>query len=451
MRVLTIYKRLTAPQSSAPLAIFRVGFGLLLFLEGVGAVLTGWVRNAFILPGFTFSFIPFYPWLQPLPGDGMLYYYLVMGVLGLMVMLGLYYRPAIIGYFVLWTVAYWMQKANYNNHYYLMVLLTGIAVFLPANTYFSLDVARGAVARRDLVPQWTSLIFILLLWIVYTYAAIAKIQPDWLAAKPIKIWFLSKGDTFLVGPILVTYWFPHVVAYGGILFDGFIIPAIWWAKTRKIALVIALFFHLFNSLVFQIGIFPYLMLFMSVFFFDPIQVKAFFFSKEAKITTKDLESYHAQRTPYTPWLLPILTVFFLIMILLPLRHHLYPGNVNWTEEGHRMSWRMMLRSKSGKASFTVILPDGEEITHLPQTDLTPKQAAAMSIRPDMVWQYAQYLKNNYLEKGNGEVAIYADVWASLNGRPYQQLINPEVDLAKEPWSCFGSHDWIFPFQEAYAP
>lgn len=448
---MNIQKKLFQPISSAPLAIFRVGFGLLLFLEGVGAVATGWVRNAFVDPKFTFSFIPFFPWLQPLPGEGMIYYYLIMGSLGVFVMLGLFYRPAILGYFVLWTLAYWMQKTNYNNHYYLLVLLTGIAVFLPAQRYFSLDVVRGAVKRQNLVPQWTSLVFVGLLFIVYSYAALAKVQPDWLQAIPIKIWFASKGEIFLVGPLLVTDWFPYVVAYGGILFDGLIIPAIWWSKTRKFALVVALFFHLFNSLVFQIGIFPYLMLFMSVFFFDPLQVRQFFFPKDKQDLSPDVERYPTQRKPYKLLVVPAMAVFFIVMILLPIRHHLYPGNVNWTEEGHRMSWRMMLRTKSGKASFKVVLPDGREITHLPQMELTPKQVAAMSTRPDMVWQYAQYLKKQYLNEGQPEVSIYADVWASLNGRPYQRLIDSEVDLGRERWKYFESHHWILPFQEVPMP
>jgi len=111
-----------------------------------------------------------------------------------------------------------------------------------------LDVVRGAVKRQNLVPQWTSWVFVGLLFIVYSYAALAKVQPDWLQAIPIKIWFASKAEIFLVGPLLVTDWFPYVVEYGGILFGGLIIPAIWWSKTRKFALVVALFFHLFNSL-----------------------------------------------------------------------------------------------------------------------------------------------------------------------------------------------------------
>ena len=41
--------------------------------------------------------------------------------------------------------------------------------------------------------------------------------------------------------------------------------------------------------------------------------------------------------------LPGLVVLFLgIQFLLPLRHLLYPGNVNWTEEGFRFAWRVML-------------------------------------------------------------------------------------------------------------
>lgn len=426
------------PISSAPLAIFRVAFGFLLFAEGIGAILTGWVKNAFITPNFTFSFIPFYPWLQPLPGEGMIYYYLIMGLLGMLVMLGLFYRPAIVGYFVLWTLAYWMQKTNYNNHYYLLVILTGIAVFLPVNTYFSLDVVRGAVAKRNFVPRWTSLLLIGLLWIVYTYAALAKIQPDWLAAKPIKIWFSYKADTFLVGPLLVTDWFPYVVAYGGIIFDGLFIPAISWRKTRKAALVAAFFFHLFNSLVFQIGIFPYLMLFMSVFFFDSLDVRRFFFRDKSTLPA-------FTPPPARKLLVLLLAAFFAVMLYLPVRHYWYPGDVNWTEEGHRMSWRMMLRTKTGRASFTVVTPDGRVTVHSPLSDLTPKQAHAMSTRPDMIWQYAQHLKNHYLDKG--DVAVYADVWASLNGRPYQQLIDPKVNLAEEPWNYFESHDWIVPFQE----
>jgi hypothetical protein len=229
----------------APLAIFRVVFGLLLFLEGVGAVFTGWVRQVFIEPEFTFSFISFFPWLQPLPGEGMIYYYLLMGGVGILVMLGWYYRPAIVIYFCMWTFVYWMQKSSYNNHYYLLVILTGLFMVLPANRYFSIDVRRGAVKRQYFVPNWTRLAFMLLLLIVYTYAAIAKMQADWLAAKPVKLWFEAKADIFLVGPMLTKEWVQHTVAYGGVAFDRLFVGAVWWGRTRWGALAAAFVFNFF--------------------------------------------------------------------------------------------------------------------------------------------------------------------------------------------------------------
>ncbi|WP_232834917.1 HTTM domain-containing protein [Pleomorphovibrio marinus] len=427
------------PVDIAPLAIFRVGFGLLLFLEGVGAVMTGWVQRAFIDPDFTFSFIPFFPWLQPLPGQGMVYYYILMGVLGALVMLGWQYRVAITGYFLMWTLAYWMQKTNYNNHYYLLVLLTGLATMLPAHRYFSMDVRRGSVAKAYYVPNWTRTVFMLLLWVVYTYAALAKVQSDWLAAKPIAIWFGAKENTFLVGPLLAKEWFQYLVAYGGIVFDALIIPAIWFRPTRIYALGIALFFHLFNSLVFQIGIFPYLMLFMSVLFFPPLSVRKFFFARD--IAPEPPEAYF-----YTSFqkkgIMFCWCVFFLFMLILPIRHWAYTGDVNWTEEGHRMSWRMMLRSKYGTARFTLVDGEGNRSSHLPSMDLSGKQALVLPTRPDMIWQYAQYLKTEYAAK-----EVYADVKVSLNGRPLHPFIDPGVDLANEPWRPFKSHPWILPAPE----
>ena len=58
---------------NSALIVFRIAFGLLIFLEAVGAILTGWVKRTMIDPQFTFSFIGF-EWLQPLPGYWMYAY-----------------------------------------------------------------------------------------------------------------------------------------------------------------------------------------------------------------------------------------------------------------------------------------------------------------------------------------------------------------------------------------
>jgi vitamin K-dependent gamma-carboxylase len=76
---------------NSPLIVFRMLFGLIVMCECWGAILTGWVKRTFIIPNMTFPFIGF-EWLQPLPGNGMYYYFIAMGLLGLLIMAGCFYR-----------------------------------------------------------------------------------------------------------------------------------------------------------------------------------------------------------------------------------------------------------------------------------------------------------------------------------------------------------------------
>ncbi|HUH46614.1 MAG TPA: HTTM domain-containing protein, partial [Arenibacter sp.] len=117
---------------NSPLLIFRIFFGILIGLECYGALFTGWVKRNLIDPGFTFTFIGF-EWLQPLPGSGMYFYFVAMGTLGICIALGYRYRFSMIAFTLLWTTVYLMQKTAYNNHYYLLVLISTIMCFLPAH------------------------------------------------------------------------------------------------------------------------------------------------------------------------------------------------------------------------------------------------------------------------------------------------------------------------------
>ena len=120
---------------NSALLIFRVFFGFLIAAEAIGAIFTGWLRRTLIEPQFTFNFIGF-EFLQPLSGNGMYYYFAIMGTLGLLVMIGFKYRWSMLGYTLMWAGVYFMQKSSYNNHYYLLFLLCIIMTILPAYTNF---------------------------------------------------------------------------------------------------------------------------------------------------------------------------------------------------------------------------------------------------------------------------------------------------------------------------
>ena len=136
-----------------------------------------------------------------------------------------------------------------------------------------------------------------------------------------------------------------------------------------------------------------------------------------------------------------------IQLLMPLRHHLYPGNVNWTEEGHRFAWHMKLRVKGGECKFVAKDAQGNALD-VPKIEdvLTPRQRKTMASRPDMVLQYAHYLANELRKQGHENVAIYADSRVSLNGRKLEPLIDPAVDLAKQQRSLRHAK-WILPMKE----
>ncbi len=142
-----------------------------------------------------------------------------------------------------------------------------------------------------------------------------------------------------------------------------------------------------------------------------------------------------------------LGIFFFFQLTLPLRHHVFEGNVAWTEEGHKFSWRMKLRDKRAEARFILYDPkSGHWELHDPRTLLSHRQYRKMCTRPNLAFQYAQYLQK--LDEGAGRKrAVHALVMASLNGRPFQWIIDPRRDLTQETSSLFAHDEWIYPFRE----
>ncbi len=423
---------------NSPLIVFRIIFGLLLFLESWGAIATGWVSKTMVAPKFTFTFIGF-EFLQPLPGNGMYYYYILMGLFGFFVMIGYRYRLSMTAFFLLWSATYLMQKSSYNNHYYLTALLSFLMIFQPANTNYSLDIKRRPDLKSNSVPYWTSLILMLQIGLVYFYGGIAKIYPDWLQAIPAKLFLTSKANFPVIGKLLTTDWFPYFLSYGGLFFDLLIVPLLLVKRTRIFAFGLSIFFHLFNAIVFQVGIFPFLSLAFAVFFFEPKTIHKIFLKKKVFYNQDEVKIPN-----YKTVFLFFFGLYFTIQFLLPLRHWAIQDEVLWTEEGHRLSWRMMLRTKAGYHTFTVVekASNNKKIVKL-SDHLTSKQIRSLSTKPDFIWQFAQYLKKDYAKNGI-DIEVYAKGTVSVNGKSRQPLVNDTIDLAAVKWDHFRHSKWLLP-------
>lgn len=433
-----IIRYLTAPVSNITVVLFRIVFGTIIFAEGAGALATGWVKDIFLTSEYSFTLIGF-DFLLLLLNEWMYVHYCLIALCGAFIAMGLYYRASLLLYLMLWFIAYAMQKHHYNNHYYLMILLGFLMIFVPAHKRLSLDVKLEKTKAEYYCPSWCIHIFILQFAIVYFYAAVAKLYPDWLAGKPLSIWLAYKP--MVAGLVKYSFFIP-LLSHGGILFDFFIVPLLLIRRTRMTGVALSLTFHLFNSIVFQIGTFPYLMIGALILFFPPGEV-------ESRLKLHRDENAKPELNRITCPVASVLIIYFLFQTLLPLRHHLYPGDVNWTEEGHRLSWRMMLHTKSGSVTFKVrdnetqrewmVEPVNEGINY--------KQKAVMAKAPDMIWQYSQYLKERLEEKGFRNVAIYCHSEVSLNGGPVRPFTDTTADLTTIKWKPFETSAWIIKYDK----
>jgi hypothetical protein len=425
------------PVNNNRLVVFRMLFGLIMAVECIGSVFTGRVNELFVNTSFNFSFIGF-EWLSFLHGSWMNGYYAVMGIFALMVAAGWWYRASGLLLALLWMLTYLAEKTHYNNHYYLMVLLCWIMVFMPAHRRLSVDAWQGRVATTHQLYRWQHLLWIGQIWIVYTCAAIAKMNLDWLQAMPLKLWMYNHARLPLIGPLFLLPATPWLMAYFGLLFDLLVVPGLLWRKTRKLAFWLGVFFHLSNSILFGIGTFPYLAIALCI-FFAPSEWLDKVLARYSRRTPAHPEM---PLPPQQPAVLGVALVYLIVQLCLPIRHWFIKGNVNWTEEGHRMAWRMMLRSKSGTITFRVLdKRTNREWLEFPSQVLSQEQAHDLMTRPDLIWQYAQRLKKQYQARGI-EPMVFAEGCAALNGKPCVALINPRADLAAVSWNYFGHNHWI---------
>ncbi|MBE0689664.1 MAG: HTTM domain-containing protein, partial [Anaerolineae bacterium] len=189
-----------------------------------------------------------------------------------------------------------------------------------------------------------------------------------------------------------------------------------------------------------IGMFPLIMTVVTLVFFDERDWRRL--ARRPRGAQPDATAPSRRYTPR--WIAPLLVAFFVVQCLLPLRYLLYPGDVLWSEEGFRLSWRVMLVDKVGSATFHVHDPaSGREWTVFSNQYLTRLQDRQMAFQPDMILQFAHYVEAMAREQGYNDVEVRAEVYVAFDGRRSRLLIDPEADLTQTPPS-FLHKPWILP-------
>jgi hypothetical protein len=430
--------------SSAPLAVFRLLFGLMLLGSTVRFWSKGWIEELYIKPHYFFPFYGF-EFVKPL-GQYTYVLFAICGLSALLVAVGLFYRLATLSLFMSFTYIELIDKSTYLNHYYFTSLVCLLLIFLPAHAYFAVDAYRRRDLIADQIPAWCLDSLRLLVALLYVFAGLAKLNSDWfLNALPLRIWLPAHNDLPVVGPLFNYRWVAYVFSWFGCLYDLSIPFLLSYRPTRPWAYLTVVVFHGLTALLFPIGMFPYIMIVTALIFF-PAQFHLAIIrqlSSWLSISSRFLSPHrtYQYRSPTAMLIISFLGIFFVAQLLIPFRYLLYPGELFWTEQGYRFSWRVMLMEKAGYAQFTVKDNAGHRTIVNNNNFLTPLQEKMMSTQPDMMLQYAHFLRDYYAQRGFQTPQVYVDSYVALNGRMGKPLINPTTNLANE-LDSFRHKAWI---------
>ncbi len=442
-------QRLFHPVDIAPIAYFRIAFGTVMVWEVWRYFDHGWIARYFVEPEFHFTYFGF-DWVRPWSETGMYLHFWGLGVLGLCLTVGLWYRLAATLFFFAFTYIFLLEEARYLNHFYLIALVSLLLIFVPAHGALSLDARRMPGPRATTAPAWALWVLRAQIAIAYVYGGIAKIGVDWLAGEPMRFWLADRTDFPIIGTYFTLEWVVYVFAYGGLLFDLFVIPLLLWPPTWPYAVVAMVLFHVTNAFMFQIGVFPWFMLATTLILFTPGWPRL---ARASRPVDPHEGAARAAFTPTLPlsmrqWMtVGALAVYMAVQLLVPLRHLLYPGSVNWTEEGHRFSWHMKLRDKDARALFYATLGDTGEVHVIDPSDyMRSWQWRKLAAHPDMILQFGHHVEAMWQAEGYRDVEVRAEALSSLNSRRPQLLVDPTVDLTTVP-RTLGHAAWIMPLTE----
>lgn len=441
----TLYK----PYSIASLASFRIFFGLATFVSTLRFILLGWVDLHFVDTQIQFKYFGF-EWVPLLPAQYMYVLHAILLLSSLGILFGAWYRVSIITFFICFTWCELIDLTYYLNHYYFVSLVAFLLIFLPAHKNYSFDVKWGRVKPLLQIPAYPVILLKFQLLLVYFFAGIAKVNYDWLMlAMPLKIWLPANSDMPILGTLFKYQITAFVFSWVGMLFDISIGYFLCKKATQFYAWLVVVFFHLLTGYLFQIGVFPLVMIVSTLIFFgENFHLKVLsWFTKITQFKTSNIRFEPNSNPKPSIWKTAIIFVWISFHLLFPFRYLCYPGHFFWTEQGYRFGWRVMLFEKAGTATFYVYDENtGKEGVVDNRDFLNPHQEKQMAMQADMILQYAQFLKRHYEERGLAVNKVRAEVYVTLNGRPSQLLLNPDQNLLllKDSWQ---HKDWIKPFEK----
>ena len=460
------------PVAVDSLAVFRIGFGLLVAFSSLRFLAKGWVDTLYLAPENHLTY-RWFGWVAPLPAPWMHLHMVALAALGICIALGYRHRLATALFIVGFAYTELIEASLYLNHYWFITLAAVLLLLLPAHHHWSLDAAAGRGARHaesQAVQAWVVWALRAQVGIVYVFAGIAKLNGDWLFhAQPLRLWLADRTHLPVIGPFLDEPLVAYAASWGSAAFDCTIVAWLLWRRSRPWAYAVLVVFHIATWLLFpKIGVFPWVMIFCALVFFPPdwprqlakrmrvgletangtaakesepmpsdmVNGKIFGETARKQIegAADDVENTANRKTfSVSRPAIVLLAIFAAVQVFLPLRHYLEPGNVRWNEQGYYLAWRVMLTEKAGHLEYEVTDPaTGRNWLAYPELVLADWQAAHAATRPDLIHATALLIADHYEQQGIPDAEVRATSWVSMNGRRAKQFIDPAINLAAHP-------------------
>jgi vitamin K-dependent gamma-carboxylase len=428
------FRSLLMPIDGRVLGLFRLLFGAMMVYQCSYYFKTNLIDDGFMKPYVLFKYDGL-EFIDRLPREWM---FGLLGVLalsaigiatGVLFRVSAYVFAGIQLYFLL------LEKAYYNNHIYLFVLLAFLLGLTNAHHFLSL---RSGKDRLTHVPYWQQWILQAQIVIVYFYASFVKLKSDWLVLKqPMTTLVESYPPTRTLHGLVKLPGMVEFFTYGGAMLDLASPLLLWYKPFRKYALIPFLLFHLVNGQIFNdIGVFPYVMATALLLFYLPNEL---FWWKNSTSSASTASSFMWSNS--IKW---TLICYFIFQLLFPLRGYLLPNALDYTTIGNRFAWRVKADTrKADRFDFYAIHPElKQKIIVDSKVFINPVQAQHVASDPRSMLQFANALSKEGLKQGVQGMMVTGVVKVGYNGRPTIDMIDSTIDLTRATYSVWEPIIWV---------
>ena len=250
-----IHKFLFKEVNAASLAVFRIGFGVICFVETIrlASELDGNSINDIVRFELLFKY-QFFHWVELLPTPYLWAIIWAMKIAAILIVVGFLYRLSVFIYLLGYLYFFLVEMSHFNNHYYLFLLLLGFMLVNNANNQFSID--RYFRTNSSIyVKNWQLLLFKFQVVWVYFCAGLVKLNYDWLSGWTMRTALFNGKDYSNEAGFFQSEFMVYFYTWTGLTFDLFIGFLLLYKKTRVTAVVFLVVFHLINAKTLQLEYF----------------------------------------------------------------------------------------------------------------------------------------------------------------------------------------------------